>query len=380
MKKIFLSSVLSFLMLSSAHSADFMTNASHAYLIDFETGAVLLDKRGDELMAPASMSKLMTAYMIFERLKHGQLSLEDTFEVSENAWRKGGEKSGSSTMFLKPNSKVTVGDLIQGIVVQSGNDACITAAENLSGSEENFAAEMTIKAREIGLEKSIFANATGWPNPNQKMTAKELAKLAQILIREFPEYYPIYSQKSFKYNGIKQDNRNPLLYDMPDRADGLKTGHTQESGYSLVGSAVNQDKTRRQILVVNGLKTMADRRTEAKRLMDWGFREFDNYRISSGKTLASIPVFMGSKDEVPVSLEKNLVVTLKRLDKLKAKLQVESLLPKAPIAKGQKVAVLKVILENGQTYSYPLIADENVDSIGYFGKFKQAVKSFLPLN
>ena len=257
----------------------FDTMASYAYLIDYDTGAVLMDKNADELMAPASMSKLMTAYILFEKIQKGQISLDDEFEVSVNAWKKGGEKSGSSTMFLKPNSKVKVHDLIRGIIIQSANDACITVAENIAGSEENFAAEMTLRAREIGLEKSTFANSTGWPDKNQMMTPKELALLSQKLITQFPEFYKIYSEKSFKYNGIKQENRNPLLYSMPDQADGLKTGHTTKSGYGLVGSAKSKDGNRRLILVVNGLKSMKERGSEAKKIMEWGLRNFDNYTL-----------------------------------------------------------------------------------------------------
>ena len=357
----------------------FDTLATHAYLIDYDTGAVLLDKNADELMAPASMSKLMTAYILFEKIKNGQVGLEDTFEVSTNAWKKGGEKSGSSTMFLKPNSKVKVKDLIKGIIVQSGNDACITVAENIAGSEENFAAEMTLRAREIGLEKSTFKNATGWPNKEHLMTSKELALLAKKLILEFPEFYPIYSEKSFKYNGIKQDNRNPLLYSMPDQADGLKTGHTEKSGYALVGSAKSKDGRRRLILVVNGLKSMKERNAETKKIMEWGLREFDNYSLfKNGQVVADIPVWLGNEESVPAVLSKEALVTIHRLDKPKTKVTVTyDTWAKAPVKKGDTIASLNVILPDGKSYRFPLIASKSVDEIGFFGKMKAAISSVI---
>ncbi len=367
------------LMASAAVAADFDTTASYAYLVDYDTGTVLLDKGGDELMAPASMSKLMTAYIVFDKLQKGQLSLTDEFEVSENAWRKGGEKSGSSTMFLKPHSKVKLDDLLKGIIVQSGNDACITVAENIAGSEENFAAEMTIKARELGLPKSTFKNATGWPDKEHLMTPKELAQLTKLIIQNFPEYYPYYSIKSFKYNGINQENRNPLLYSMPDQADGVKTGHTSKSGHGLVGSAKSKDGKRRLILVVNGLKTMKDRGMEAKRIMEWGFREFDNYSLfAPGQTVERIPVWMGTQKTVPVTLKDPALVTLNRLDKLNAKVTVTADGPvKAPVHQGDKVAELNILLKDGTKYSFPLIAQENIGKIGYFGKMGLALKSLF---
>ena len=380
MKHLLLGSVLAGLFATTCLSAPvFDTVASHAYLIDYDTGEVLLDKKADELMAPASMSKLMTAYILFEKIKNGQVSLEDTFEVSTNAWKKGGEKSGSSTMFLKPNSKVKVKDLIRGIIVQSGNDACITVAENIAGSEENFAEEMTLRAREIGLEKSTFKNATGWPHKEHLMTSKELAMLAKKLISEFPEFYPIYSEKSFKYNGIKQDNRNPLLYSMPDQADGLKTGHTEKSGYALVGSAKSKDGKRRLILVVNGLKTMKDRNTETKKIMEWGLREFENYSLfKNGQVVTEIPVWLGVEENVPVVLSKDVLVTIHRLDKPKTKVVVTyDSWAKAPVKKGDTLASLNIILPDGKSYRFPLVAAKDVPGINFWGRMKAAVSSVV---
>lgn len=379
MKRLILGCVFLGLSGTSLAAPVFDTVASHAYLVDYDTGAVLLDKNADELMPPASMSKLMTAYILFEKIQSGQIKLDDTFEVSTNAWKKGGEKSGSSTMFLKPHSKVKVEDLIKGIIIQSGNDACITVAENIAGSEENFAQEMTLRAREIGLEKSTFKNATGWPNKEHLMTSKELAMLAQKLITQFPEFYKYYSEKSFKYNGIKQENRNPLLYSMPDQADGLKTGHTTKSGYALVGSAKSKDGKRRLILVVNGLKSMKERGAEAKKIMEWGLREFENYSLfKDGQTVADIPVWLGADETVPAVLSKDALVTIHRLDKPKTKVIVSyDSWVKAPVKKGAQIASLNVILPDGMTYRFPLVAAKDVEKIGFFGKMKAAISSLF---
>ena len=211
------------------------TPAKSAVVVEVATGTILLDKNADIPMAPASMSKLMTLYLLFERLKDGSLSLDDTFRISENAWRKGGVKSGSSTMFLPPRKRVKIEDLIRGIIVQSGNDACIVVAEGLSGSEEAFAMEMTERGREIGLQNSTFRNATGWPHPEHRMTPRDLAILSTALIKRFPEFYHYFKEVEFTYGGIRQANRNPLLY-KEIGADGLKTGYTRESGYGLTAS------------------------------------------------------------------------------------------------------------------------------------------------
>ena len=245
------------------------TKAKNLILMDYDTGQYLYAKDAEKMIPPASMSKLMTIYMIFEKLKDGSLSLDDTFTVSENAWRKGGAASGSSTMFLNIGEKVRVGDLIQGIIIQSGNDACIVAAENISGSEEDFARAMTDKAQKLGLHNSSFANATGWPHPDQKMSVEDLAKLARIIIKDFPEYYYLFSERNYTHNNIRQGNRNPLLYSMPE-ADGLKTGHTEEAGFCLAGSAKRGD--RRLISIMSGLASNKERSEEAEKIMNWGKR------------------------------------------------------------------------------------------------------------
>ena len=251
MKQILIFPLMSALLFSVSSQA-FETKATNALLLDADTGTVLFEKDADIPMPPASMSKLMTVYVLFEALKNGRLSMEDEFVVSENAWRIGGAASGGSTMFLNPGEKVKIKDLLRGIIIQSGNDACITVAENLAGSETAFAEILNEKAKELGLTGSSFKNATGLPDPQHRMTARDLAKLAQVLIQKFPEYYSIFSEKEFTYNGIKQDNRNPLLYRVGG-ADGLKTGHTIESGYGLTGALKTTDG-RRLVVIVNGLK------------------------------------------------------------------------------------------------------------------------------
>ena len=379
MKKILLATIFSVYSCVCVAIPQFDTKATHAYLVDYDTGAVLLEKNADDLMPPASMSKIMTVYLLFEKIRSGQVSLDDKFHVSTNAWKKGGEKSGSSTMFLKPNSYVKVSDLIKGIMIQSGNDACITVAENLSGSEENFAAEMTLRARELGMKKSTFKNATGWPNEEHMMTAEELAFLTKKLMTDFPEFYSIYSQKSFKYNGIKQENRNPLLYSMPDQADGVKTGHTEKSGYALVGSAKSKDGKRRLILVVNGLKSQTERNSESKKIMEWGLREFDNYTIpADGKPLATIPVWLGAQKTVEAALREDVKVTLHRLDKQNVKIQVSyDKAVQAPVKKGDEIASLSVVLPDGKSYRYPLIATQNIEKISFLGKIVFVLRSIF---
>ncbi len=352
------------------------TSAKHAILVDMATGAVLFEKDADLLMPPASMSKLMTVYMVFERLKEGSLSLEDVFSVSENAWRKGGAKSGSSTMFLEPGSRVTVEDLLKGIVIQSGNDACIVIAEGLSGSEEAFAQEMTEKARKLGLRNSTFRNSTGWPNSEHLTTAEDLALLAKLTIINFPEQYHYYSGKSFTYNGIKQGNRNPLLYrDMG--ADGLKTGHTQAAGYGLTASAKRGD--RRLILVVNGLPSVKARTRESERLLEWGFREFNNYALfKAGETVVDAEVWLGETPTVPLVANEDVIATLPRKARREMKVTAtfEGPIP-APITAGDQVAKLVVTAPGSEALEVPLYAGADVEQLGVFGRLLAALKHIV---
>ena len=352
------------------------TIAREAILIDSATGEVLLEKNADAPMMPASMSKLMTAHMIFERLRDGRLSLDDTFTVSENAWRKGGAKSGSSTMFLEPGTRVTAEDLIRGIIVQSGNDASIVIAEGLAGSEEAFALEMTRRAQGLGLQNSVFKNATGWPDPGHEMTARDLAILAIRTIEDFPEFYHYYAEKEFTYNGIRQINRNPLIY-KDIGADGLKTGHTQESGYGLVASAKRGD--RRLIMVVNGLLSRKTRGREPERLLEWGFREFNNYSLfKAGDRVMEADIWLGRNSVVPLVIEEDLVITLARKARLGMKVTVEFEGPiPAPVAKGDRLAKLVITAPERTPIEVPLLAGADVERLSLFGRLGAALSYIL---
>lgn len=353
------------------------TDAREALLVDFETGTVLFDKDADQAMPPSSMSKMMTVFMLFERLKEGSLSLDETFRVSENAWRKGGAASGGSTMFLEPNTEVRVEDLLQGIIVQSGNDACIVAAENLMGSEEAFAEAMNRRAKEIGMTGSHFVNATGLPDPNHYVTARDLALLARKLITEFPEFYPIFEEEKFTYNGITQSNRNPLLYTMPG-ADGLKTGHTEVAGYGLTASAVQGD--RRQILVVNGLGSVKARSSESQKLMDWGFRNFDNRMLfTKGETVEAAEVWLGRQATVPLTVTEDVELTLPRraAQTMEVKVNYTGPIP-APITKGTELATLEITgTDMAKPVEIPLVAATDVARQGFFGRMMAAAQHLI---
>jgi D-alanyl-D-alanine carboxypeptidase (penicillin-binding protein 5/6) len=364
----FFSALCLTIFVGNAAAQSIETPAREAFVYDMNTDTVLLEKNADELMSPASMSKLMTVTMVFERLKEGSLKLEDTLPVSEKAWKKGGSK-----MFVEVDTRVAVGDLLRGIIVQSGNDACIVVAEGLGGSEEGFAESMTTRARELGLEKSTFRNATGWPDPNHKMTARELALLAKHIIQDFPEYYPIFAEKEFTFSDIKQGNRNPLLY-KNNGSDGLKTGHTEESGYGLVGSAERQG--RRVIVVVNGLENAKARSRESERLMEWAFREFNSYALfKAGDVVDNARVWLGNEDTVPLTLESDLTVTLNRAARksMTVKVVYNEPIP-APIIKGTPVAQLVISGPEMETISIPLIANEDITRPGPFKRLTSAVE------
>jgi D-alanyl-D-alanine carboxypeptidase (penicillin-binding protein 5/6) len=339
------------------------TNAKHLYIVDFQTGSVLYDKMGEERLAPASMSKLMTVYMLFDALKRGDVKLTDTFHVSQKAWAMQGSK-----MFVDIDSDVKVEDLIRGMIIQSGNDACIVVAEGLAGSEEAFAERMNKKAKEIGLTGSNFTNSTGWPDPNHYMTAKDIEVLSERLIREFPEYYPYFSEHEFTWHGIKQGNRNPLLYRTGSGVDGLKTGHTEDAGFGVSATAVRDG--RRIIMVVHGLTGMQERADEAGQLLDWAFRETGNYTVASkGSVLADAPVEYGDSPAVPLTVSQDLVLTLPKGDreKVTAKAVVNTPIM-APIASGQEVGKLIVTVPNMPEFTYPLVAAKDVPEVGLGGR------------
>ena len=350
--------------------------AEHAILLDMNTGSVLFEKAAEEPMHPASMSKLMTLFVLFEHLREGSLSLDDSLTVSENAWRKGGTLSGSSTMFLDPGSRVRIEDLIRGITVQSGNDACIVVAEGLAGSEEAYAAEMTRRAADLGLTGSTFRNATGWPDDNHLMTARDLARIAQLTIQNYPQYYHYYSERTFTYNGIRQGNRNPLLY-RNIGADGLKTGHTNASGYGLTGSAVRDN--RRLILVLNGLPSVKARSQESERLIEWGFREFNNYAMfRAGDAVADAEIWLGTKETIPLLIERDLIVTQPRKSRtdMKVFVRYDGPIP-APLKAGTPVATLVITAPNTDPIEVPLLAGADVDQLGLIGRLGAALKAVL---
>ena len=352
------------------------TLAKQAVMMDITTGEVLFDKSSGEPMSPASMSKMMTVYMVFERLKEGSLSLDDTFPVSEDAWRRGGAKSGGSTMFLEPGKRVRVEDLLRGIIVQSGNDACIVVAEALASSEKAFSEEMTARGKELGLTNTVFKNATGWPDPGHVTTARDLAILAKRTIQDFPEYYHYYEEKEFTYNTIRQINRNPLLY-WGINADGLKTGYTEESGYGLAASAARGD--RRLILVVNGLQSKKDRSREPDRLLAWGFREFNNYKLfNAGEEVTKADVWLGQEATVPLVIENEMLLTLSRKArrKMKVTIRFENPIP-APITQGQKVARLILTAPGRETLEVPLVAKTKVERLGLIGRLGTALKAII---
>lgn len=352
----------------SGQAFAFETAARNAILIDYDTGAYIYTKNHDVKVAPASMSKLMTLYIIFDKLRNGSLSLEDTFTVSENAWRKGGAASGGSTMFLKIGENVTIEDLLQGIIVQSGNDACITAAENIAGTEEDFAVLMNETAEKIGLKNSTFANSTGLPHPDQKMSVEDLALLARKIIKEFPQFYHIFSEKEFKHNNIKQGNRNPLLYIMSG-ADGLKTGHTDEAGFCLTASVAKGG--RRLIEVMSGMSSNKERSEEAERLMNYGFREFDNYKIlSAGQVMAEVPVWYGTVKSVNIAVPEDVSETIRRSARSQYKMKVVYDEPvKAPIKKGELIGHAEITDPEGEIKKIDLVATDNVAELGVMGRF-----------
>ena len=353
-----------------AEAASFDTSARHAIVVDFQTGAVLLDKDADTPMPTASTSKIMTAYTVYTYLRDGKATLDDTLPVSEDAWRTG-LHGDQSRMFVPYPGRVKVEDLLRGMIIQSGNDACVVLAEGLAGSTGAFVDKMNEIAKQMGLTNSHFANVHGLPDPNHYMSARDLATLSSHLIRDFPQYYRYDSEKEFTYNGIKQGNRNPLLYkDLG--ADGIKTGHTQEAGYSLVGSAVRNG--RRIIMVLAGMQSMKERGQEGERVLDWAFREFGDYTIAkAGQPIDDAPVWMGEATKVPAAPEKDVVVTLARAARKDLKVTaVYDRAAKAPVAKGQPVGKLVISAPDTKPIEVALVATQPVDRLNALGRMAAA--------
>lgn len=344
---------------TGAESATFQTVAPFAFLLDADTGSVLFEKKADEPMAPASTAKIMTAEVVFHELKGGRLKLDDRFVVSEHAWRDGGARSGGSSSFLAVTSSVRVEDLLRGLIIQSGNDAAIALGEGVAGSDEAFARRMNDRAREIGLEHSRFANPWGGADPAQKVTARDMARLARYIIQTYPEFYGIFGEKEFTWNKIRQLNRNPLLT-MGLGADGLKTGDIADSGFGLVGSAVQNGQ--RLILVINGLKTARDRASEAQKILSWGFRSFEQRTLfEAGDPIGTASVYGGARSSVSLVAVKDakLLVPRGSGDRLSGKIVYTGPLP-APVEPGIEIAHLKIARGDREIFDLPLKTGEAV--------------------
>jgi D-alanyl-D-alanine carboxypeptidase (penicillin-binding protein 5/6) len=347
------------------------TIARSVLLVDFETGATLLNKQADERMPPASMSKLMTMYALFEQVKAGRLRMDQQLTVSEAAWRMGGSK-----MFLERGSTASVEELSRGVIIQSGNDASVVFAEHISGSERAFAELMTTLGRQIGLTSSTFRNATGWPDPEHRMTARDLATLARRIIVDHPEFYRFYSERSFRWNNITQENRNPLLGRVAG-ADGLKTGHTEEAGFGLTASVRRGE--RRLILVVAGLPSMRARAEESERLIEWGFREFDNVVLfRAADTIEEVPVHLGERPTVPLIGGREVVATVPRgwRDSLQVRIRYEAPVP-APVVKGQELGRLEVSGRGVPPMTLPLYAGADVERLGLIARIPVVVSRLI---
>ena len=346
--------------------------ARAAILVDHRNDVELFSKEPDTPLPPASMSKLMTALLVFEDLKSGRLGLDQELPVSEKAWRMGG-----SRMFVEVNTRVTVRDLLRGVIVQSGNDACIVLAEALAGSEQAFVDRMNQRARELGLESSHFANVTGWPDPEHRMSVRDLAKIARIIIEQYPEYYELYSIREFEYNGISQKNRNPLLQADVPGVDGMKTGYTSEAGYGLVASAERDG--RRLILVIAGTEKPSSRRSESERLLEYGFRNFKEYRLfESGEPVVEVPVWHGEVPSVPLVGRDIIGITLERSARpgLSARIRYEGPVA-APVTRGQRLGEIELSLQGQPSAIVPLVAAADVPRAGVFGRMWGAMSYFL---
>jgi D-alanyl-D-alanine carboxypeptidase (penicillin-binding protein 5/6) len=368
--------LLAFAVVMPRAASAMETAAEYAILMDYDTGTVLWGKNVDEEMYPASMSKLMTLEMLFNALREGTVSMDDEFRISEYAWRAGGAASGSSTMFADLNSYVPVHAILRGIIVQSGNDACIATAEALAGSESAFAEAMNERAKKLGLNNSHFVNSTGWPHPDHVTTARDLALLARHLIKDFPEYYPMFRELEFTWNGIRQGNRNPALY-LDPTVDGLKTGHTQVSGYGLVASA--QRRGQRLILVINGLQSEKARADESAKLLDWGFRSFKRYDLfKAGTPIENAPVWQGTYEQVPLVAKSDISVLMSPQQRKDMKVTVAYNTPIiAPVAAGQEVGVLKIEAPDMPPQEHKLYAGGDVARQGIFARALSGLKHMI---
>lgn len=347
------------LSLAPASAQLFETKAAQAFMIDAETGTVLFSKDADRLIPPASLAKLMTMEVVFNAIKSGRLTLDDTFVVSENAWRKGGAPSGTSTMFAKLKSTIRLEDLIQGVTVQAANDGCIVIAEGIAGSEANFAAQMTERARQIGLQQSTFVNSTGLPADGQQTSVRELALLALHIWRNYPDLYRYYGQKDFTWNKISQRNRNPLLA-MDIGADGLAVGASEQSGFGIVGSASHNGT--RVIAAMSGLANDRERAEEARKLLDWGVRSFEKTEVfAKDEVVGEAQVFGGAKSGVALKAKGpvQIFLPITNRDKLTARIVYDGPVA-APVEEGQPVGTLRVWIGDTLSQETPLFAAESI--------------------
>ena len=370
--RIFILTLFYMIFALKAHAFD--TIAQNAYVIDVSTGSVMLDKESQVSKPPASTSKLMTIALLFKAIEEGRISLDTEFDVSEKAWAMGGSK-----MFVEINSKVSVDDLIHGIVIQSGNDACVVVAEGLAGTEDNFAIEMNAHAVELGLTDSTFGNSSGWPHPNQRMSAKDLATLAYHLYQKYPQYWHYFAKPEFTYNNISQKNRNPLL-GIVAGADGLKTGHTNEAGYGLVGSVARDN--RRVIIVLLGMNSEAERAAEAERVATWALSEFKSVtQFKSGEKIVSAKTWQADTPEIPLTTAEDFTALLP-IDG-SSPISIKAVYDEpisAPLAKGTEVGYLEVSGTNAPAYKIPLLTGEDLNK-GSFGKrFMEVIANGITSN
>ncbi len=350
----------SFLYPTLTGAQSFETKAAQAFMIDAETGTVLFSKKPDEPFPPASLAKLMTVELAFRALKDGELSLQDEFTISENAWRTGGAPSGTATMFAEVNSAVPLEALLKAIIVQSANDGSIAVAESMAGSEEGFARRMTDRARDLGLDVSTFRNSTGLPADGQHITSREITMLALHLWREYPAYYHYFNLPGFEWNGIFQRNRNPLL-EMDIGADGLKTGHTEASGYAIVASARRDG--RRLFATLAGMASAAERAEEARKMLDWGMRAFDSREVAGADEIIGVArVYGGEKDHVSLRTEKTLRILVPNTNSnsVSARIVYHGPIP-APIEEGAQIGSLRIEMAGDLSREVPLYAAEPVE-------------------
>jgi len=368
MKYIF---TLLFVLTSFTASAEMVTSAKHAVVIDMGTGMVLLEKDADKKMPTSSMSKVMTAYMVFEALKQDRVNMDTMLPISEKSWKKGGSK-----MFVEVGTRVSVEDLLKGLIVQSGNDAAIALAEGLAGDEDTFAKSMTKRANDLGMKDTQLKNASGWPDPDHYSTANDLALLAQKLVVDYPHEYALYGMKEFTYAGITQPNRNPLLY-RDIGVDGIKTGHTDAGGYGLMASG--EKNGRRVVMVVNGLEDAKARADESARLMSWALNGFENIEVVKvGQTIAQSPTSFAKEDTLKLTVNRDVHVTVPLSEKDNIKTELDYVSPiKAPVKKGQTIGTLNISVPEVGDFKVPLVAAADLDEAGFIGKAIENIKQMI---